>query len=233
MFPSRALSVTLLTTALLAACGKSDEPHQAATPAPPVAQTAEGTPAPRREETPSGIIKRPAAKATPDEWRAIQAFTKRVWGLATKQQNAYDLMRKKQMAALENGNAGAIALAIVRYREALQSVGQALDETSAPDVADENTARYMDAALTHYTLALTAEQRKIQGIIDSAIDGRDVPKSESDGHTREANGNSALTVLNLNRIYWNHGYDSNDIDGRTFTPKKGAKPSATVEFNDS
>lgn len=233
MLSSRALSMTLLAATLLAACGKGDEPRQAVTQAPPVAQTAEGTSAHRLEDAPRGIAKRSAAKATPEEWRAIQAFTKRIWGLTTKQQNAYDLMRKKQMAALENGNAGAIALAIIRYRDALWSVAQTLDETSAPDVADENTARYMDAVLTHYTLAMAAEQRKFQGIIDSAIDGQAGPTSESDSDTREVNGNRALTVLNLNRIYWNYGYDSNDIDGRTFTPKKGAKPSATVEFNDS
>lgn len=153
-----------------------------------------------------------------------------MWKLVREQDKSHELLQTKQRQAVSAGDVGAMGSSLLTYQTSLKSIAARLDKLDPPDVADDDTSTFMISAIQNFRDALDEEMGKNVAIAEMLSGRRDVPGSEIAARNTRVNGANALAVLYMNRIYWNYGYETGDIDEKSFTLKKSAKPSETTSF---
>jgi hypothetical protein len=180
----------------------------------------------------SGQVERPAAKyADKKEWESIQRFCSAMWKVSSRTGNAHDKLMRRIRSAMKDFNLDAMAYALRDYQKTLDAEGDAIDAIEPPDVSDKNTANFMVESIDHLRAQNIIESEKNNKLLASITNGEPVSDEETQQQNREGNGHMALFVLYMNRIYWNYGYQTADIEDATFRIKKTARPSATTNFS--
>lgn len=180
----------------------------------------------------SQVNSQPAAKpASPKEWAQIQSLTNSLWAASMKQSRAHDQLTRSLRVAAENFDIEGTAKALFRYQFALEDSKKAIAAISAPEVANDDTARFIDDAFSGLETGTRLELEKNEALIQG-MRGNQQPSDDWLAHqNRLVNEQTVRFVMALHRIYFNYGYESTDIDDQTFKVKKGAVPKAIVDFN--
>ncbi|VVE84961.1 hypothetical protein [Pandoraea sputorum] len=222
--------IATLSVLALSACGQSDDVART----PPPASASAGSLPNGSSQPQAASPERPAAKfASAAERSSIEKFTSDVWKLVREQDKAHNTLLATQKQAVSKGDASAFASSLLAYQTSLKGIATRLDNLTMPEVADKDTDKFMNLAIGNARDAIEFEMDKNIAIAEMLSGRRDLPESEIAARNSKVNGTNALAVLYLNRIYWNYGYETDDIDEKSFTLKKSAKPSETTSFTRS
>lgn len=175
---------------------------------------------------------RPAAKpANAAEWAQIQKFAQSVWAIG----NRHQAQKKREAAtalAAKKLDLQGVRKAQVVYLHQLDNAMTALKQTMKPEVADQDGKKFIAAAYDNLNGMLLLSQKQTEAVVNAIDDpDRATPEQELVDMNSAINFKTALMVMSLHRLYWNYGFDNEDIDEESFAIKPSAHPHATVSFN--
>jgi hypothetical protein len=177
---------------------------------------------------------RPAAKPTDvKEWREIQSFTNSLWQISRKNSKAREILDD----SIRGDNATLdlpwpqFQIEHAKYKADLEAGYELIQAIRVPDVANDDTKRFMNEAIEALTLANRLELEKTNGILMDLDSMKYVPEEWSNRFDKDVNKNGQRFVSSLDRIFLNYGYSVDDISGATFSIKPNVKPKSTISLN--
>jgi hypothetical protein len=220
----RALTTSCVFALVVAAC--SDDSHQTNTPveSPTPATTA----AVHKDADSPTQITRPAARpASAKEWKSLQDYVSAEWTIAHKEGLAHEALMASMSKAYRHQDVDGVADAMELYRSTLNKLAEQSDKLIAPDIANEDTQRYLEAATGALAASDLVEMTKTAALLGGFNGTRKQPTDEEiERLTQEENMEMLKAVLAFQLVYQNYGYTLDDIDVSTYRIKPKAKPSA-------
>ncbi|CAN7775034.1 hypothetical protein [Paraburkholderia hospita] len=205
---------------------KADAPRIASSYLPVAAST------PAAASINTEAVLRPAAEpANAREWADLQNAASALWSVGEREGAAHDRLMRALRRSAENLDAAEMAKALLRYQFALRDLQKQLGAITLPEISNEEAAGYLVTAQVALDKGLELEMRKNEALIHSMGSGESPSDDELQAQNAAVNEQTGRAVMAISRTYWTYGYQSTDIDDKTFRIKKGVKPQAMVDFN--
>lgn len=236
----RASVIAGLLAVMLSGCGQSGNetkpvPTATARPAEKVqpAPVAAAPASPAEKAPPLAPGEHPAAvPASAAEWADTQEFVQSIWDLTLRQERAQKKREADVAIAAKNRDFVGLGQAQVDFLEQLGKSQKALDRIEVPEVADQDASRFMADAYDALKASMLLNRAQTQALMGGMVRPDQMPSEEDMAEVNRAiSVKNGMSVMSLFRVYWTYGYDSKDVEDKTFALKKGAKPAQTVSFN--